>query len=233
MRYLRTIFRAGLVICLFGLTGCVFDDDFDAVCKARENAAGGGNPSSNSGEEARAATGARPAAAPAMFITLQQVRRKSAQPVMEPERDNSRTTRPRFLASAYLRKAGRPAGVRSQRPGKTVDERQPRLRIVLIPPGVGRRARSRRPKMAPISQTPRPLGCRGLPTRLRQGEARLRRCEARRRPDEPGRPGWIKFPISPTRALGPPGEDEKGAFPLLTAAYNSLYGRLLCLFSEQ
>jgi hypothetical protein len=38
MRYLRAIVGICLVICLLGLAGCMFDDDFDAVCKARRQA---------------------------------------------------------------------------------------------------------------------------------------------------------------------------------------------------
>jgi hypothetical protein len=52
MRYGQAILQIALVICLLGLAGCVFDDDFDAVCKARrearENSSGVANPD-NSG----------------------------------------------------------------------------------------------------------------------------------------------------------------------------------------
>jgi DnaJ-class molecular chaperone len=38
MRHLQTVFQIAVVICLLGLAGCIFDDDFDDVVQARREA---------------------------------------------------------------------------------------------------------------------------------------------------------------------------------------------------
>ena len=50
MRYLRTVFQIAVLACLLGLTGCIFDDDFDAVCQARREARENAGTPNNSGE---------------------------------------------------------------------------------------------------------------------------------------------------------------------------------------